>query len=57
MKKAEKKVVDQSNRLKALVKPSAANESLLKEAEFLCGEHNASCRRNNSIVDDDDILF
>ncbi len=43
--------------IKELVKPQAADESLRNEAEFLCGEHLASCRRNNSIVDDDDILF
>ncbi|KAA2215792.1 FlmA family RiPP peptide [Maribacter flavus] len=49
-------VVDNSNRLKELVKPTAS-ESLLQEAEFLCGEHNAACRRNNSIIDEDDILF
>lgn len=52
-----KKVIDKSNRLKALVKPNQKDEGLVQEAQFLCQEHNASCRRNSSIVDDDDILF
>jgi len=43
--------------LKALVKPQANESMLVREAEFLCQEHNAGCRRNGSVVEDDDILF
>ncbi|KAA2215791.1 FlmA family RiPP peptide [Maribacter flavus] len=60
MKKTSKpmgQIIDQSNRLKELVKPNREDLGLLQEAEFLCTEHNAGCRRNGSIIDEDDILF
>ncbi|WP_161598257.1 FlmA family RiPP peptide [Maribacter flavus] len=57
MKKVKKNLENQSNRLKELIKPDNTSQSLIAEAEFLCGEHNVACRRNNSIIDEDDILF
>lgn len=55
--KKSKKMVVGSNRMKELVKPENIDTTLIEEAEFLCVEHNAGCRRNSSVVDDDDILF
>jgi len=46
-----------NDKIKELVKPQYSENSLMQEAEFLCGEHNSPCRRNNSVVEDDDILF
>jgi len=45
------------SQLKELVKPVRNEDQLKQEAEFLCTEHNSPCRRNSSVIEDDDILF
>ncbi len=49
--------MEKKDRIKELVKPQQVEGISEKEAEFLCTEHLAGCRRNSGVVEDDDILF